>query len=60
MGHEQFRAFYALLLWEEEGARTTQIAEALKISPNQVETYVERGRSLRARNQRRSDQMGDR
>ncbi|HEV2237766.1 MAG TPA: sigma factor [Ktedonobacterales bacterium] len=58
--HEQFRAFYALLLWEEEGASTAQIAKALLISSNQVETYVERGRYLRARNQRRSDQMGDR
>jgi RNA polymerase sigma factor (sigma-70 family) len=60
VAHEQFRAFYALLLWEEEGASADHIARALKIATNQVETYVERGRFLRARNQRRSDRVGGR
>jgi RNA polymerase sigma factor (sigma-70 family) len=57
--HEQFRALYALLLWEEEGASTSRIARMLRISTNKVESYIERGRYLRARNPRRADHMED-
>jgi RNA polymerase sigma factor (sigma-70 family) len=53
-GRKQFVALYALVLWEDDGASDRDIARRFGIELDQVAAFLERGRNLRERCQRRA------